>query len=71
MRELLPLVEMGGERPVEEISGYHGRGTFWQGQKPRGTIEKVQKVRIHMIFRFGFLRKEDQGLFLGPGGRGL
>ena len=69
MRELLPLVEMGGERPVLEIE-YH-KGDILVGPKSRGTIEKVPRVRIYMIFRFGFLRKGDQGLFLGPGGRGL
>ena len=48
MRELLPLVEMGGERLGLKIE-YH-KGAILVGPKNRGTIEKVPRVRIFMIF---------------------
>ena len=69
MRELLPLVEMGGERPILEIKyrGYHGRGTFWRNQKVGGLLERSKRSEFAWFFDLAFCWWGTKGCFLDRG----
>ena len=69
MRELLPLVEMGGERPILEIKyrGYHGRGTFWRNQKVGGLLERSKRSEFAWFFDLAFCWWGTKDCFLDRG----